>query len=311
MASKDAALRGKRQLSDAWIKRPGVQSVMVTKENGDYVIEIDVTDESLIDQIPDHVGRVPVVIDVVDPEGFAGQAPTEDAVYTDRHRPVPPGVSIGGERTTACTTGFPMQDPATGILYGTTNNHCGTTFAQQEYEIGEEFYQPSDLDGGDVNGDVIGHLAGVVHLHGNQRNFTDLSWYRPSVELTTDVYRVNRPYVGPYYEPDVGDPVHLIGRTTGHTQAEVTSISKDVGISDTDFVFYDQIGVDGGIEGGDSGGPCVAFMNDGTIRPVGLVFATFTVTPAAHMEGESGLELVYDIERPDGYESATCVRELV
>lgn len=86
------------------------------------------------------------------------------AQETGRHRPAPPGSSMGHPDITAGTFGAVVHDKDNGQPLILTNNHVGAN--SNDAEIGDDWFQPGPYDGG--KDDDWAHLARFKEIY-----FTD------------------------------------------------------------------------------------------------------------------------------------------
>jgi hypothetical protein len=85
-----------------------------------------------------------------------------------KHRPAPPGISIGHIRVTAGTFGAVVYEKSTRRPLILSNNHVlanETTGADGRAKVGDPIVQPGVQDGGDRNRDTIGRLKKFVPLY--------------------------------------------------------------------------------------------------------------------------------------------------
>ncbi|RKD95414.1 chymotrypsin family serine protease [Halopiger aswanensis] len=232
---------------------------------------------------------------------------------TDRHRPVPAGVSEINANSTAGTGGpYParVEDPdvasdddgavwrddvAAGDLVRLSNNHV---YARSNAaDLGEAVLQPSPEDGGDGD-DRVGDLVGYVPVEDGVRvdvaarsadpERESATYYELEDAWPTGVRREN-------YADLRGETVTKTGRTTGVSSApiEATGASVRVDFGEQGVVTLREQLVAGPMsEPGDSGSP--VFLEDGTL--VGLLFAGSArqtiCNRIANVEAELGVEIL-------------------
>ncbi|TYL40343.1 hypothetical protein CV102_01845 [Natronococcus pandeyae] len=208
---------------------------------------------------------------------------------SDRHRPVPAGVSESNADLTAGTGGpYPARiendaggdaseavwdDVEAGDLVRLSNNHVYAR--SNEADLGESILQPGPHDGGDQD-DAVGELVGYVPIADGvrvdvaarsvERDRESASYYGLDEEWPTAVRREE-------YGELRGETVTKTGRTTGVTSATVeatsASVSVEFGGEHGTVTLRDQLITGYMSEGGDSGS--AVFLEDGAL--VGLLFA--------------------------------------
>jgi hypothetical protein len=190
-----------------------------------------------------------------------------------KHRPAPPGVSIGHFRVTAGTFGAMVYERPTGRPLLLSNNHVlanETNGTDGRAQVGDLIVQPGVHDGGDQHRDAIGrllkfiplhftsqksscrvagrlenHLTAVIHIfrpnyfvkvfkQGREANLVDAALAEPLAE--TDVVPEILD-VGPVQgvaEAEVGTAVKKSGRTTGLTHERINYIAATVEVRFSD-----------------------------------------------------------------------------
>ena len=217
---------------------------------------------------------------------FALQDPTE------RMRPARPGVSIGHFQITAGTLGCLVQ--RAGQVYILSNNHVLAN--SNAAQLGDSILQPGPYDGG-TSADQIGtleqfipigfgvsgpgcSLAFLMRLLGlsptpriNEpgNNTVDCAIAKP---LSADLVNPNILNIGTptgVATASLGMQVQKSGRTTGHTQDQITQIDVTVSVSygSQVAVFKNQLMAGAMSKGGDSGSAVL----DMDKQVVGLLFA--------------------------------------
>jgi hypothetical protein len=240
----------------------------------------------LLDGVPTDVIETGKIIALQDPK--------------DRMRPARPGVSIGHYQITAGTLGCLVR--RNGQVYILSNNHVLAN--SNAAQLGDAILQPGPADGG-TSADQIGTLEqfvpigfeaapppggcspfgflmrlfrtpprATVNEPGN--NTVDCAIARPlSPDLVDpDILNIGVP-VGVGAAP-LGTQVQKSGRTTGHTNDQITQIDVTVSV---DYggpiaIYKNQLMAGAMSQGGDSGS-AVLDMNR---RVVGLLFAGSNTT---------------------------------
>lgn len=221
-------------------------------------------------KMPDHIEEVKT--DVI-------EATFEAVSYrTEKHRPAPPGVSIGHYLITAGTFGF--VHTIFGTKYILSNNHvlanCNTA------NIGDNILQQGVADGGVNPDDKIATLYDfetiLFALQGGGGNLIDAAIALPDnpADILEEIYEVDKIPSGSVIA-ELGQTAKKSGRTTGVTTGTVTSIDWEglvhYGIG-LDAYFVDQFTVSGTgvVAPGDSGS--AVFIEAGAeIKLIGLLFA--------------------------------------
>lgn len=253
------------------------------------------------DLVPKQVADVRTdVVEVGDLRAFQGR--------TDRHRPAPPGVSLGHYQVTAGTFGAVVRDGQSGDRLMLSNNHvlANSNNARQ----GDPILQPGSADGGSRTSDEIGTLERFVPLafsieppscslalavsligntlargmgsshrlqayqtHPQASNLVDAAVARPGSEsaISDEILEVGE--VHQTAESELGMKVRKSGRTTGFTIGEVMVVDATVTVGYGPMRkarFDGQIVTSAMSSPGDSGSLLVAAD---TPRAVGLLFA--------------------------------------
>jgi hypothetical protein len=286
------------------LKKGNVVSVGVGLKNdtGEECLVVGVTKKVPVEEL-DKKDMVPTKVkkyktDVVE------QGEIKALATTDKHRPSPPGVSIGHHKITSGTFGCVVENEY-GEKLLLSNNHV---FADtNDGEIGDAILQPGPGDGGNNNDDVIGTLddyyplsfEGVPARRGVTSKLTDLfNWLANLFRRNTLLQTVENPYeniidaalalpldydmitsdilelgipkgVG---EAELGDAVRKSGRTTGYTRGYVTQMDATIQVNMGEgriAIFEDQVVSNMESAGGDSGS---AILNSSD-EVVGLLFA--------------------------------------
>ena len=238
--------------------------------------------------------------DVVETGHIRAQVPTGDPKA--RHRPAPPGVSIGHELITAGTFGLVVQ--RNGERFILSNNHVLAN--SNDAAIGDPIRQPGPVDGG-TSADQIAALEDFVPLDfGEQPGQCGVAQFAADVlnalaELTQSSHRLRtveqtdginlmdaalaRPLSPDLIIPEImnigfptgtadvmlGQRVQKMGRTTGLTEGVVQQIDVTVNVdyNGRTLRFTDQVFTSDMSQPGDSGSGIL----DMDKRVVGLLFA--------------------------------------
>lgn len=212
--------------------------------------------------------------------------------FTDRHRPLRIGMSVGHFRITAGTLGAFVEGPR-GRVAILSNNHVLAD--ENEGASGDDILQPGPIDGG-VLADRVAELSRFVALRGgNSGNAVDAAIAVVDKEVESEIgalYRARTPLAGVAPDGVDVDRVEKWGRTTGHTRGRVTAFELDnviVGYDMGDVRFDGQIEVESAgrepfSDGGDSGS---LIMTEGDRFAVALLFA------GSQMGGKGNLGLTY------------------
>lgn len=242
-----------------------------------------------------------------------------------RYRPAHPGVSIGHEDVTAGTFGFLVRRGNDTFIL--SNNHVLANC--NEGKPGDAIYQPGEIDGGTADDRIatlteflsldFGESPGqcsianiLAKLLNGLASITGSSHRLQSVQVTSgenqmdaalarvddltlvdpEIFGIGRlTGVG---EPELGQSVQKMGRTTGLTEGIVTQIDVTVNIdfSGRNARFTDQIITTRMSAPGDSGSGIL----DMDKRAVGLLFAgsdrATIFTPITRILDHFGIEIV-------------------
>lgn len=284
----------------------GVVSIGETLVDGQPGISVGVVDQRTADTapIPATIEGVPVVIEVEgDPQPIAAVPPLvpDDAAVPDlprpvdvsrtqRLRPVPPGVSIAHRDVTAGTSAFVATDGSN--VYQMSNNHV--LGRNNQAQVGDPIVQPGPADGGTVENDSVGTLAGVVPV-ADEDNLVDLAWYEPDVEVNPDILDVGPPGSN-VQDPELGDEVTMSGRTTGVRTGTVDKAHVTLRVGGSGRQFVDQFRLSFPLLGGDSGSPIITPGDGGEPMPAGIGFASTDIhgfcSYASNVQAESGLSVL-------------------
>jgi hypothetical protein len=197
-------------------------------------------------------------------------------------RPVPIGVSTGQVDVTAGTIGARVAKG--DDVFALSNNHVYAN--KNRAKLGDDILQPGRVDGGLGPADVIGTLHDFEPIRfcspfpACPNNRIDAA----IASTTTDVLANRTPRNG-YGTPSsrtakarLGLQVQKYGRTTGHTQGQITGLNAtiNVGFRDGTARFVGQIVISGnGFSAPGDSGSLIVTRGDGddANRPVGLLFA--------------------------------------
>ena len=213
---------------------------------------------------------------------------------TTRQRPAPLGFSLGHPAITAGSIGGRVVD-ASGAIYVLSNNHVLAN--SNDAGVGDPELQPGPFDGGTAPADQIGTLAAFKPINfSGGANTIDAAIAVSSADMLSNATPADEGYGLPnsaIYGDANGDgvfdnesallglAVQKYGRTTKATHGQITGINATVTVCyEVLFIFcvkqatfVDQLIIEPGTfsGGGDSGSLIVS--DDGTNRPVGLLFA--------------------------------------
>jgi hypothetical protein len=238
--------------------------------------------------IPESLEGVPVRVEVsgeiralAKPEnpGKGGKDREKTPSGKDRwDRPVPIGISVGNNRECVSgTIGCTVHKGAERFIL--SNNHV--LAMENSGKVGDPIVQPGRYDNkppcaDKVDQDSIASLSEWVDIKFDGSFNTMDAAIAKSSELKCCTYTTT--YGCPssaWLNAEIGMAVQKVGRTTGHTEGEVSGVNGDfvVGYSSGYARFVNQIVVSGRkfLKSGDSGSLLVT-VDDGN-RPVGLLFA--------------------------------------
>lgn len=276
-------------------KEPSLLVFVEKKEEGSNLHQYDV--------IPSAVNGVKT--DVVGKSGvFHSHA------NTTRVRPIQPGYSCGHLQVTAGTIGAFFRDRE-GSIVGLSNNHV--IAATNRGARGHAVVQPGIYDKSDWNNNIVGTLKYYRQLvKAGQPSFNAADWTGISGYNLEDagIFTVNNvndyitaiPGIGEVNAfrdvVNVGETLQKVGRTTGHTSANVIATGATVVVNygnGQTYEFRDQIITGAMSQGGDSGSVTL----DANKNIVGLLFAgsnTVTIHNRIRYPRSSwGLEIVHSM----------------
>jgi hypothetical protein len=171
-----------------------------------------------------------------------------------------------------------------GVLCILSNNHILARSGSAT--TGEDTIQPGLIDsscsgtGDNIVGDFIGNLVPL----GTGNVDVGLSTARSNVDSTGSILEIGVPCTT-IQAPTIGLPVIKSGRTTGITTGSITSINTSVTVQyqrgcnsgrKFNISYTNQIMTGAMSSGGDSGS--LLLSNDGSLNPVGLLYAGSTST---------------------------------
>src|SRR3989454_6531500 len=289
--SQDADLQGAiaahKRHSDALLRIPGVVGTAVGRlPNGKAVVKLLLANRD-VRGLPTTLDGVPVATQVTGMI-MAFSDPTK------RQRPAPLGFSVGHPLITAGSIGARVADAA-GNVFVLSNNHVLAN--SNDAAIGDPALQPGPFDGGTAPADQIGTLAAFKPINfSGGTNTIDAAIALSSADNLANATPADEGYGLPnsaIYGDANGDgvfddrnsllglAVQKYGRTTKATHGQITGINATVNVCYEVFIifcvkqatFVDQLIIEPGTfsGGGDSGSLIVA--DDGSNRPVGLLFA--------------------------------------
>jgi hypothetical protein len=195
------------------------------------------------------------------------------------------GGNVNDRSTSFCCSGtLGGAVPLFGVNFILSNNHVlarGNSAA-----IGEDISHPGAIDQGCGTNGVMADLAAFVPIrYTTGVNFVDaaIALPRNPADISPVVLGVGIPDWSAIQRATLGMPVIKAGRTTGVTTGTVAGVNVSVivnysvvcGVGTRVALFLNQIRVStpGFSAGGDSGSVIFENMNDGSIRPTGLLFA--------------------------------------
>lgn len=269
------AITVKDRRSDEFLDRPGIVGVgagVDTEGKANVVVYATNAKMAQKANLPSHANGVPLRVEVT---GLIV------AGTTSRERPAPVGFSIGHPDITAGTYGARVQD-GSGNVYALSNNHVLAN--SNDANIGDSALQPGPADGGSDPDDKVGELYDYEPIDFDGTNTMDAAIASSSTS-NLDAETPSSAYGAPGTNPTsatVGLNVQKFGRTTEHTQGEVSEVDVTVDVCyetsgpfncTASARFENQIAITPGdfSDGGDSGSLIVT--DDSNKDPVGLLFA--------------------------------------
>ena len=281
-----AALAAQKRHTPALLRVPGVVGTAVgLAADGTPTVRLLLAEE--LTGLPSVLDGVPVATTVTG-MFVARSDPTK------RQRPAPLGFSLGHPAITAGSIGGRVVD-GTGRIYVLSNNHVLAN--SNGASIGDPALQPGAFDGGTAPADQIGTLAAFKPIDfAGGANMIDAAIAVTTVDNISNATPADEGYGLPnsaiYGDANadgvfddrnalLGLAVQKYGRTTKATHGQITGINATVTVCyEVLFIFclkqatfVDQLIIEPGTfsGGGDSGSLIVS--DDGTNRPVGLLFA--------------------------------------
>src|SRR3989442_6828929 len=282
-----AALAAQKRHTPALLRVPGVGGTAIgLAPNGKPTVRLLLA-QANVTSLPLVLDGVPVTTEVPG-MFFVRSDPTQ------RQRPAPLGFSLGHPAITAGSIGGRVVDAA-GKIYVLSNNHVLAN--SNDAAIGDPALQPGPFDGGTAPADQIGTLAAFKPINfSGGTNTIDAAIALSSADNLSNATPADEGYGLPnsaIYGDANGDgvfddrnallglAVQKYGRTTKATHGQITGINATVNVCYEVFIifcvkqatFVDQLIIEPGTfsGGGDSGSLIVA--DDGTNRPVVLLFA--------------------------------------
>lgn len=300
----DSRQPGDRRTRERILSIPGVVSISRGLDRGQEVVVIGVESMAVArsNDFPDTIDGLPVVFEEQEPPSRVqfdppvvppgAEPPGRSFIQgspTGRHRPVPAGVSIGHRDVTAGTASFLATDGST--VYQLSNNHVLAMLDQAE--VGDPVVQPGPHDGGTVEEDQVGELAGFVPITETGAVSVDVAWYEPSVNVTEEIFGSGLPTAN-VVDPQLGDTITWAGRTSGLKTATVDRVGMAGNVGP--HAFEDLFRIDTPFQPGDSGSPMVVENDQGEIQPAGIAFASNQTNGvgcyASNVEAETGLSIL-------------------
>ena len=271
-------------------------------------IEIGVTDQSLTQDVERIVDGLSIprgaVVVVHDPQVLTPQSDTLSTEVPFRRAGVQVSIDASSNE---CTMAFSTDRPQDGYWYFVTASHCTSTWGDLDGEtIGQPYvgtaigYEVSDPDYWTNATDTLCtatwkcRKSDVALFRYTTWNFFHgyVAW--PS--LGDSVFTTSVPIVTSY-DPEVGDTVHMVGRTSGRQSGEVLNTCQDK-TSIAGWRILCAWTADYDSDGGDSGAPVV------WVDPAD---ETFKVAAGVHSGGNSSLAVFsatsqwkYEIEQDYG-----------
>lgn len=250
-------------------KSTGEMAILVfvtKKEHPDRIRKHDLIESELDGISTDVVGK----IGQLRIQNIVAQA---QAVNSKKERPVHVGTSISHLYVTAGTLGGFFLDKDNEVVILSNQHVIAGEPMRGPYgkapKKGNVTIQPGTYDGGTI-GDTIGHLKAWVPL--KKRDNTEDS----AISKIDDVSQVINEVKGlgkinGFEKVRIGQAVHKVGRSTGHTQGKVISVNTSVCVDYGGLVrcFNNCIVTTQMSAGGDSG----SLLLDKNMNAVGLLFA--------------------------------------
>lgn len=221
------------EVSRPWISNDGIQGIGIGEKisggqpTGELAIRAYVDRKRPVSQLANvvpptlNVGDIEVITDVI----AIGELQPE--AFTDRVRPVRPGLSISRKGDAPGTLGGFVRRRIDGAIYALSNSHVLADYGRAT--VGDPIVQPGDSETQATGNDVIGELADFVPFEFSEAGFlNEVDAAISSVEVGHDnvVRLIDTAPRGINIRPRVGMQVQKVGRTSGFS---------DGVIRDTDF----------------------------------------------------------------------------
>lgn len=230
-------------------------------------IIVYVEDERKAKAVPRALDNIPVETVVV---GKVRALPLLAQDVKMKVRPIVGGISIGPPIEIAGTLGIVMNGRILTCAHVAAMDYMNVEW----FERGTKILQPSLIDGGKLEDDVIGYLSdyGRMSFGLGSANIGDAAIVHPVVDFKEmEVFKVGK--LRGIVRPESGMNVKKIGRTTGLTESQIldTKATMKVDYGPFGFAIFKDcvIAKPAFAQGGDSGAP--VFTDDGYLA--GFVFA--------------------------------------
>jgi hypothetical protein len=289
-ASLEVALTVQATLDREWLPLDEVVGTAIGVDGaGHAVVKVYLAAPGFVD-VPRFIAGVEIVLEVTGPFTALPAVAAAADPKSGFARPVPIGVSTGHPEVTAGTIGARVTDGER--TFALSNNHIFA--ANNGGREGDNHLQPGRVDGGRDPDDSFGTLYDFEPLSFCRFGVCDPNRVDAAIALTTPEELGTATPDGGYGTPRswpveaaLGMSVQKYGRTTGHTEGEISGIHATLDVSYRDGIarFEDQIVITGqGFSaGGDSGSLIVTKGRLlGDRRPVGLLFAGSPTTTLAN-----------------------------
>lgn len=223
--------------------------------------------------------------DALDPMILPDEFITAESDRHTQHRPIPGGVSEAHHESTAATAGpwvAEVTDPTKGVWGDAVQagdlvrlSNCHVYAKSGQASIGDEILQPSPRDGGGIDSDVSGALAGYLPLEDGVVADVAARSSKQSIDEALHGHNLDEGWptgvIRGDYSELVGETVTKTGRTTGVKEGTLRGAGASINVSYPHGTvrLREQLITEHISQGGDSGSP--VFTMDGEI--LGLVFA--------------------------------------
>ena len=153
-------------------------------------------------------------------------SPARSRPLTGRQRPLIIGASVGHFAITAGTIGAFVARRRGGAICILSNNHVLAD--ENEGRTGDAIVQPGITDGGREERDTVATLATFVPLK-RRRNVMDAAIARLSEGIDWEPAKLQGggELLGVADDPDLGDRVTKVGRTSGRTRGKIVAFELD------------------------------------------------------------------------------------